>query len=73
VSGETGGFKALICPTEPAEYFLRGDWTTQISLKCLENFACARSGFFTPRCRHCERSEAIHLAASEARMDCFVA
>jgi hypothetical protein len=26
-SGETRGFKSLICPTAKAEYFLKGGWT----------------------------------------------
>jgi hypothetical protein len=26
------GVKRLICPTRPAEYFSREDWTTQITL-----------------------------------------
>jgi len=27
LSGETGGFKSLICPTAKAEYFLLRGWT----------------------------------------------
>jgi hypothetical protein len=35
LSGETGGFKSLICPTLKAIYFSQQDWTTQITLESL--------------------------------------
>jgi hypothetical protein len=42
----TGELVALICPTGPAKYFFRGDWTTQITLKSLRKLNFTRSGFF---------------------------
>jgi hypothetical protein len=33
----------LICPTEKAEYFFKGDWTTQIALKLLKENLYSRS------------------------------
>jgi hypothetical protein len=32
----------LICPTAKAEYFCKGDWTTQITLNLFKNFFHAR-------------------------------
>ncbi|MFH0300427.1 hypothetical protein AAFX91_24995, partial [Bradyrhizobium sp. 31Argb] len=45
IFGETRGVKSLICPTTEAECFSRGDWTGQITLKCLGNLTCARIAF----------------------------
>jgi hypothetical protein len=35
----------LICPTAQAEYFSRGDWTTQITLKSRAKLDFTRRGF----------------------------
>jgi len=42
----------LICPTGPAKYFFRGDWTTQITLKSLRKSKFTRNAFARRwRCR----------------------
>jgi hypothetical protein len=38
----------LICPTAQAEYFSRGDWTTQITLNRLNKLRFARMRFPKP-------------------------
>ncbi len=58
LSGETGGFKSLICPTAEAEYFFGEDWTAQISLKWFGKFDFVRR----PDGRDLRRSDGgLHL------------
>jgi hypothetical protein len=48
---ETRQLKPLICPTAKAIYFLREDWTTQITLTSFKNFSCPRKRFFKRQAR----------------------
>src|SRR5438270_530570 len=45
LSGETGEFVRVICPTSQAKNICRWDWTTQISLKKLIKFVFMRTRF----------------------------
>ncbi len=38
----------MICPTGIAKYFCEGDWTTQITLYCLNKLSFARTRFPKP-------------------------
>ena len=58
------GVLFLICPTGPAIYFLRPDWTGQISLKLLRKLVCARRGHL-PSLRGAKRRAIQHAATKD--------
>jgi hypothetical protein len=57
------GLLEVICPTGPANYFLLGDWTTQIKLNRLTKLLFSRSGVRRRNRLACER---IHKRRSLA-------
>ena len=52
------GLVQMICPTAKAKYFLREDWTAQISLNCLTKIAFWRMGFRDLKSAPARRHEA---------------